>query len=77
VNDPQVPEAGEYSEVRPPVLRRFRKRAVQYARRPKFLGWAMRNRWHGLIFDPTGRYRCCGHTTPFHYAACPLDRGDQ
>lgn len=32
--------------------------------------WSLQNRLRGYRFGPVQRYRCCGHTTPFHYAEC-------
>jgi len=36
--------------------------------------WSVQNRIKGYKFGPIQRFRCCDHTTPFHYAWCP--RGD-
>lgn len=33
--------------------------------------WSVRNWCKGYKYGPVQRFRCCGHTTPFHYQACP------
>lgn len=48
-----------------------RRRLPSWWRRPRYLGWAARNAWHGYQFRPVRRHRCCGHTTPPHSAGCP------
>jgi hypothetical protein len=37
----------------------------------------LKNHWrsavnyrHGYVYGPVQRFRCCGHTTPFHSARC-------
>ena len=47
------------------------RRARFMLRHPRFLWWAITNRAEGLKFDYIGRFRCCDHTTPFHYPTCP------
>ena len=54
----------------PQFVTRSARRARQYARHPRWLGWAIRNRWHGYKFGPIRRHRCCDHTTPAHYVDC-------
>ena len=32
--------------------------------------WALTNWFKGYKFGAVQRFRCCDHTTPFHYADC-------
>ena len=38
--------------------------------RLKFKWWSLRNWVKGYKFGPVQRFRCCDHTTPYHYAWC-------
>lgn len=38
--------------------------------RLKFKGYSLRNWFKGYQFRPVQRFRCCGHTTPFHDIRC-------
>jgi hypothetical protein len=46
------------------------RRLRYYLRNPRQLGWATRNRLMGYRFGPVRRFRCCDHTTPYHYRWC-------
>ena len=32
--------------------------------------WSLRNRVRGYKYGPIQRFRCCDHTTPYHYRGC-------
>lgn len=44
---------------------------LPYGRKVRRRWWSFVNWTRGLKFDAVGRYRCCDHTTPFHYQWCP------
>jgi hypothetical protein len=48
-------------------LWRVQHNVVTRARRTR---WSWQNWRRGLKFDQIGRYRCCDHTTPYHYSWC-------
>lgn len=36
----------------------------------RFRWWSLRNWIKGYKFGPVQRFRCCDHTTPYHYPSC-------
>lgn len=40
--------------------------------RLKWKRWSWQNWRKGYMFRPIQRFRCCEHTTPFHYEWCEL-----
>jgi len=32
--------------------------------------WSVTNWFKGYKYGPVRRFRCCDHTTPYHYAGC-------
>jgi hypothetical protein len=40
----------------------------------KLRWWSLQNWFKGYKFGPVQRFRCCDHTTPFHYQSCENKR---
>lgn len=38
--------------------------------------WSLTNWLKGYKFGPVQRFRCCDHTTPFHYNGCESGTGE-
>jgi len=51
---------------------------LRYEQRPWSLNVERQgNRWNwrkGYKFGPVQRFRCCDHTTPYHYPTCEVGR---
>lgn len=56
--------------VRRVLSRRWRVGLV----RLRFMRWSIENWRRGYKFGPVQRFRCCDHTTPYHYANCEVGR---
>lgn len=55
--------------------RRIAKRARRlYAKHVKLRLWSIQNWRKGYKYGPVQRFRCCDHTTPFHYRDCEAAR---
>ena len=48
------------------------RKAVRYRlAKLRWKWWSVQNWRKGYKFGPIQRFRCCDHTTPVHYQACP------
>lgn len=45
--------------------------------RATYRWWSFLNWRKGYQFRPIQRFRCCEHTTPYHYRWCDHSDGDQ
>jgi hypothetical protein len=45
----------------------------------RFKWWlrSVDNYRRGFAYGPVRRYRCCGHTTPFHTPDCPATAAEE
>ena len=51
-------------------MKKIRKRARLSLHKAKWKVWSWQNWRKGYKFGPIQRFRCCDHTTPFHYGWC-------
>jgi len=45
---------------------------LPYGKKVRPRWWAVVNWMRGYKLNAFQRYRCCDHTTPFHYPSCPM-----
>lgn len=50
---------------------------MSYPSKLRIRWWAFTNWLKGYKFSPVGRFRCCDHTTPYHYQWCAASRREE